>query len=140
MKFHEWRERQSQKLDDELERLASEVVEAALEVHRALGPGLPENVYEAALSHELSLRNIPHVRQVPIAVFYKGKAVGEGRIDLLVGGKLVVELKAVEQISSLHRSQVISYLSIQKLELGLLVNFNVELLRDGLKRVIKSRK
>ncbi len=114
------------------------VVDAALEVHRTLGPGFAESVYEEALAVELSRRAIPFNRQVPLSVTYKGVRVGEGRIDLLVGGELVVELKSVEQLAPIHVAQVISYLKALDRPLGLLITFNVNLLRTGIRRVILS--
>ena len=103
MRFDEWRARQERKLDDELEHFAAVSVDAAIEVHRALGPGLPEKAYHDALSYELKLRNVPHACEVPALILYKGKEVGEGRIDILVGNRLVLELKAVDQLTSLLR-------------------------------------
>jgi GxxExxY protein len=117
---------------------AHAVIGAALEVHQLLGPGYLESVYEEALSVELELRGISYERQKTIAVDYKGRAVGEGRLDLLVGGCLVVELKAVEAIAPIHVAQVISYLKATELPLGLLINFNVPLLKNGIQRVILS--
>jgi len=95
-------------------------------------------VYEEALCIELTLRGIPFVRQPTIAVSYKGRPVGESRLDLLVGGSLIVELKAVEALASIHSAQVISYLRITGHRLGLVINFNVSLLRDGIKRIVLS--
>ncbi len=115
--------------------LASAVIGAAIEVHRHLGPGYLESVYEEALAVELTLRGIPYIRQHPVAVAYKGFPVGEGRIDLLVGNSLIVELKAVESIMPIHLSQVISYLKAASLQLGLLINFNVCVMRDGIRRI-----
>jgi len=122
----------------EIDRLAHDVIGAALEVHRALGPGFLESVYEEALCRELTLQNIPYQCQHPIAVLYKGHGVGEGRIDMLVGGALVVELKAVEELLPIHSAQVISYLKATNNHLGLLINFNTPVLKDGIKRVILS--
>jgi GxxExxY protein len=119
-----------------LEHLASEVIGAAIEVHRTLGPGLLESVYEAALSVELRRRGISCVRQAPIAVQYKGETVGESRVDLLVGEGLIVELKAVDALAPIHTAQVISYLKATGRPLGLLINFNVQTLKEGIKRVI----
>jgi GxxExxY protein len=122
----------------ELDRLARAVIGAAIEVHRALGPGFLESVYEEALCVELELLGIPFARQQPVSVNYKGRAIGEGRIDLLVGGILIVELKAVEELASIHSAQVISYLKMTGHHLGLLINFNVPVLKDGIKRIILS--
>ena len=125
-------------LDENLERQATNVIGAALEVHRLLGPGFLEHVYEEALCVELGLRGIPFARQPAIAVKYKGKLVGEGKLDLLVGDGLIVELKAVDALAPVHIAQVISYLRITGLKLALLINFNVSNLRLGIKRVILS--
>lgn len=96
--------------DERLDDWARAVVDAALEVHKVLGPGFAESVHEEALAVELSRRDIPFERQVPLTVKYKGFCVGEGRVDLLVGGELIVELKSVEQLAGVHVAQVISYL------------------------------
>jgi len=119
-----------------LDQLTHEVIGAAIEVHRTLGPGYLESVYEEALAIELALRGIPFTRQVVIAVDYKGHSVGESRLDLLVGGQLVTELKAVEALAPIHSAQVISYLKTTGHPLGLLINFNVGYLKDGVKRVV----
>lgn len=126
--------------DERLDGLARAVVDAALEVHRLLGPGFAESVYEGALAVELSRRAIPFERQIPLTVKYKGFCVGEGRVDLLVGGDLIVELKSVEQLASVHVAQVISYLKALDHSLGLLITFNVRLLRSGIRRVVLSRR
>jgi GxxExxY protein len=125
--------------DERLDALARMVVGAALEVHRTLGPGFMESVYEEALGVELSRRGVRFERQVVVAVQYKGVSVGEGRIDLLVGGALVVELKSVEQLADVHIAQVISYLKALNRPLGLLITFNVNLLRNGVRRVVLTR-
>jgi GxxExxY protein len=117
---------------------AHEVIGAAIEVHRVLGPGFLESVYEEALCHELADREIPFGRQVRIGIPYKGRLVGESRIDVFVDDCLLVELKAVDGITPLHRAQVISYLRASNLDLALLVNFNVRLLKSGLHRIVRS--
>ena len=99
-----------------------------------------ESLYEAAMCVELRAHNIPFVRQPIFPVMYKGEPIGECRLDLLVGGRLIVELKAVEALAPVHKAQVITYLKVMKLELGLLINFNTTLLKDGIKRVICSRR
>ena len=114
------------------------VIGAAIEVHRLLGPGFLESVYEEALCVELALRGIPFARQVPVGVAYKEKTVGEARLDLLVDECLVVELKATEVIAPIHVAQVISYLKTTRLSLALLVTFNVTVLRRAIKRVIHN--
>jgi GxxExxY protein len=118
------------------ERAASGVIGAAIEVHRALGPGFLEAVYEEALAVEMELRGIPFRRQVPIALDYKGRPVGEAIVDLLVDECLIVELKAVAALGDIHVAQALSYLRAMDLRLALLINFNVSLLTSGLKRVI----
>ena len=111
---------------------------ACIEVHRVLGPGLPEKVYREAVSHELQLLGIPHRCEVPFPIMYKGKLVGEGRLDILIGEALVLEIKVVESLTNVHRAQVIGYLQALRLELGLLINFNVAILKDGIKRVLNT--
>lgn len=123
----------------EVDDLAREVIGAAIEVHRALGPGYTENVYEEALCVEIENQNIPFERQVKIAVEYKGRKVGESRLDLLVARILPVELKAVESLAAIHQAQLISYLKMTHLQLGLLINFNVPFLKNGIKRVILTQ-
>ncbi|MEK6716704.1 MAG: GxxExxY protein [candidate division NC10 bacterium] len=121
-----------------VDRLAREVIGAAIEVHRHLGPGFLESVYEEALVIELTLRGIPFERQRPVPVSYKERNVGEGRVDLLVAQELLVELKAVESLAPIHKAQVISYLKAMGIHLGLLINFNVPVLRAGIQRVVLS--
>jgi len=125
--------------DEDVDELARRVIGAAIEVHRHLGPGFLEGVYEEALCLELSLREIPFDRQRPIGVDYKGHLVGQGRLDLLVGDRLLIELKAVDRLAPIHNAQVMSYLKATKLHLGLLINFNVPLLKDGIRRIIRSK-
>ena len=110
-----------QEPDEELDRLASAVVVAAIEVHRHLGPGFLESVYEKSLCVELALRGVPFQRQVPIAIGYKAHPVGDGRIDLLIADRLVVELKAVEALEPIHGVQVRSYLKATGRSLGILI-------------------
>ncbi len=124
--------------DVRLDDLAHAVIGAAIEVHRELGPGYLESVYEGAMAVELELRGIPFRRQVGVTVMYKGRPVGEGRFDMLVADDLVVEYKAVESLLPVHFAQVLSYLKAGRLRLGLLINFNVPLLKEGIKRVIRS--
>ena len=121
-----------------VDRLAYEVIGAALEVHRVLGAGLLELVYERALCREFRLRGIPFVAQPIVPIQYKGEEVGECRLDLLVGDTIILELKAVEHLLAVHTAQLVTYLKITGYPLGLLINFNVPLLRDGIKRIIVS--
>ena len=124
---------------DLVNELSAQVVDAGLEVHRNLGPGFFESVYEEALAVELHLRKVPFERQVPIGVNYKGFSVGESRLDLLVDKCLVVELKAVEYIAPVHVAQALSYLKASRLTLALLITFNVRILRQGIRRVVLGR-
>jgi GxxExxY protein len=122
--------------DVEVDGCARDVLGAALEVHRSLGPGFLESIYEHALCIELTNRAIPFRRQVPVLVQYKGRVAGQGQLDLLVGDRLIVELKAVEALTPIHAVQVRSYLKATGLTLGLLINFNVPLLQQGVRRII----
>ncbi|MEN1679438.1 MAG: GxxExxY protein [Planctomycetota bacterium] len=124
---------------DRLDRLAHDVIGAAIEVHRVLGAGFLEKVYEEALSIELALRGVRHEKQAHVALSYKGEQVGEARLDLLVDGNLIVELKAVEALHPIHHAQMLNYLKATGFTLGLLINFNVEVLKDGgIKRIVLS--
>jgi len=117
-------------------RLSYEIISAAIEVHRHLGPGLLESSYEECLSRKLSLRKLPYHRQVPLPVSYKGIALDCGyRLDLLVDGLVMVELKAVSSLEPIHEAQLLTYLKLSHLKLGLLINFNVPVVRDGIKRM-----
>lgn len=122
--------------DRELDALAHAVIGTAIEVHKQYGPGLDEALYEAAMIVEMRLRGIPFQSQVWVDVEYKGEQIGRRCIDLIVGDRLIVELKAVEALTPLHGAQLKTYLKIMRLTLGLLINFNVILLKDGIKRVI----
>ena len=109
---------------------------AALEVDQILGPGYLESVYEEALSVELALRGVGFERQIPVALSYKRVPIGHGRLDLLVADRLIVELKAVENTQPIHLAQLLSYLKATRRRLGLLINFNVRWLRQGIRRVV----
>ena len=126
------------KTTERQEELVTKFIDAAIAVHRELGPGYDESVYENALAVEMELRGIPFERQKVVEVFYKGVRVGEGRLDLFLGGEVVVELKAVDQLNQKHMAQVISYLKATRKPLGLLVNFHEFLLKKGLKRILYS--
>ncbi len=125
-----------QQIDSSLNVLSGRVIAAAIEVHRALGPGLLEQTYEAALCVELGLNNVRFERQAELAVMYKGVRVGRGFADLMVEKHLVVELKAVNVVQEVHVAQVLSYLRASNCVLGLLINFNVPALRRGVRRVV----
>ena len=121
--------------DPELNRITNAIIGAAIEVHRALGPGHLESAYEEAMAIEMSLRGIPFRRQVEVQLIYKGHPVGKGRLDFLVDEAVVLDLKAVDQLAPIHTAQVISYLNITGHPLGLLINFNVPALRHGIERI-----
>lgn len=121
----------------ELESLANRVIGAAIEVHRALGPGLLESAYEACLARELAHLGVPFERQSPLPVLYRGEPVDVAyRLDFVVANRLLLELKSVERFEPIHTAQVLTYLRLSGLKLALLLNFNVPLLREGIKRVI----
>ncbi len=121
-------------------RLSGVVIGAALEVHRALGPGLLESVYLQCLGHELERREVKFRREVPVPVSYRGLKIGAGyRIDLFVEDELIVEVKAQRSIEEVHLAQVLTYLRCMNKPLGLLINFDVPILRQGIRRVANSR-
>lgn len=121
----------------EFSKLSSEVIGSAIEVHRELGPGLLESTYQRCLAHELGLRGIGFFIEHPQPVAYKGLNLDCGyRIDFLIENELIVELKAVAQLQPIHDAQLITYLKLSKVRQGLLLNFNVELLKDGLKSIV----
>jgi GxxExxY protein len=119
--------------------LSHGVIGAAIEVHRLLGPGLLESVYELALCKELWLRRVPVERQVNLPILYKGSPLEWSlKLDLLVDRRIIVEVKSVEKVASIQRAQVLTYLRLRELWLGLLINFNVEILKDGVRRVLNG--
>ena len=122
----------------EIDAIASAVIEAAVEVHRVLGPGFLEVVDEQALGFELALHGVPFVRQPTIPVVYKGQVVGDARPDMLVAKRLIVELKTVDQLAPMHLAQGLSYLKATGLPLSLVINFNVSVLLRGVRRVVLS--
>jgi GxxExxY protein len=114
-------------------------IEAAIELHRDLGPGLLESVYEIVLAHELSRRGLRVERQVPISISYRGMIFEEAfRADLLVEGKVIIELKSVEQISKVHRKKIQTYLRLTGLKLGYLLNFGAALMKEGIVRAVNG--
>jgi GxxExxY protein len=124
-------------LPEETESIARQVVDAAFKIHSALGPGLLESVYETCLCIELKKRDIRYEKQVSIPILYEGISVEPGlRLDLLVGGRVVVELKSVERLLPVHDSQILTYLKLARIRLGLLLNFNVVLMKQGIRRII----
>jgi GxxExxY protein len=124
---------------EEALRVSHAVIGAAIEVHRHLGPGLLESLYEEALCRELWLRGLGAERQVPLPLAYKGAELGSSlRIDLVVEKLVIIEVKAVESIARIHRAQLLTYLKLTQLPVGLLINFNVELLCHGVRRVLNG--
>jgi len=125
-------------LPRETEQLSKTVVDAAFKVHSTLGPGLLESVYEACLAHELKQRSIATETQLVIPIVYEGLRLEAGlRIDMLVKKQLLVEVKAVDQMNRVFKAQVLTYLKLTGLRLGLLINFNVPLIRNGIERIIR---
>jgi GxxExxY protein len=117
------------------DKLTGEIIGAAIEVHRWLGPGLLESAYEQALCHELVSRNVRFKRQVALPLDYKGVRLDcDYRLDLVVDNAVIIELKAVEKILPVHEAQILSYLRLSGLCLGLLINFHVHVLKDGIRR------
>ena len=115
------------------------VIGAIIEVHKQLGPGLLEGVYEEALAIELEMRGIPFERQKLVPMRYKGRVIDAHlRLDFLVGGKLIIELKAVEMVTGVHEAQLLTYLKLTGCKLGLLVNFNVQRATDGIHRKVNG--
>jgi GxxExxY protein len=123
-------------IPEEINKITGEIIGAAMAVHTELGPGLLESVYEICLTKELQLKGLRVERQLPVPVTYRGEQLEVGfRVDLLVEGKVVVELKAVEKMLPIHEAQVLTYLNLTNQRLGLLLNFNVVSMQDGIKRV-----
>ena len=124
---------------DELNAITEQIVGAAIDVHRALGPGLLESVYESCLEFDLIERGLRTQRQVALPVIYKEVSLDAGyRVDLLVEKRVIVEIKAVEQILPVHKAQLLTYLRLSNLRVGLLINFNVDVLRNGISRVVNN--
>lgn len=120
------------------DRIASAIVDSSLTVHRQLGPGLLESVYELCLFHELSRRSIPVERQVGFPIQYDDLKIESGlRLDILVDSLVIVEIKAVEKLAPVHQAQLLTYLKLTNKKLGLLINFNVPLIKDGIKRMVR---
>ena len=122
-------------MDAETERAAKRVIGAAIEVHRRLGPGYLESVYEEALAYEFELSGIGFQRQFLFALDYRGRPVGAGRLDFLVENAVVVEIKSVDALARVHAAQCLSYLRVTRFKLAILINFNVARLVDGVRRI-----
>ena len=117
--------------------ISQRIIEAGMEVHKTLGPGLLESIYENCLAFELGLRELRYERQIPVPVYYKNMLVGRSlRLDLVVENAVIVELKTVDRIIPIHEAQLISYLRLSGLSLGLILNFNSAFFRDGIKRMV----
>jgi len=124
-------------ISEEDERIAHETIGAAIEVHRVLGPGFLESVYQKALIHELKLHGLNVEFEKPLIVYFKDLVITGQRLDLLVHGRLIVELESAEEISPIFLATLLSYLKAPSLRLGLIINFNVEVLKHGIKRVVR---
>jgi len=124
----------------ELNELSSQIIKAALHVHKELGPGLLESVYQSCMVIELEAMGLTVQPEVPLPIFYRGQRVHEEgyRLDLLVEDTIIVELKSVETIQNVHKKQLLTYLRLAKKPLGLLINFNEVLLKDGITRIINA--
>jgi len=121
----------------EINKITESIIGASIEVHKTLGPGLLESAYEQCLEHELVMRGLKVKRQLPVPVIYKDLYLDYGyRLDLLVENQVIVEVKSVDQLHPVHEAQVLTYLKFAEKEIGLLINFNVKLLKEGLKRYI----
>ncbi|HUO12091.1 MAG TPA: GxxExxY protein [Caulobacteraceae bacterium] len=138
MSFGTRRREASEGLSQRTERLGSQIVDAGLAVHKALGPGLMESVYEHCLAYELQQRSLTVRRQVPLPVTYKGVSLDAGyRLDLVVDDTVIVEIKSVEAVSRLFEAQVLTYLRLSSMRLAFLMNFNVPLFKQGLRRYVR---
>lgn len=127
-------------ISPEEENIGKKIVNASFLVHKALGPGLLEKVYEVCLSHELRKFGLNVERQLEIPICYDGLVFDEGlRLDLLVENKVIIELKAVEIVNPVWEAQIISHLTLTKMRLGYLINFNVPLIRDGIRRFVNTK-
>ncbi|MCX5919176.1 MAG: GxxExxY protein [Deltaproteobacteria bacterium] len=126
----------------ELNLLSSKVIEAAIKVHSELGPGLLESVYNSCMLVELREMNLDVKSEVPLPVFYRGKKIAEDgfRLDLLIEDTIIVELKSLENIQPVHKKQLLTYLRLANKPLGLLINFNEALLKDGITRIINQKR
>jgi GxxExxY protein len=123
----------------DINRLSNKIIGAAIEVHKTLGPGLLESAYEECLSHELGLRGLSCERQKPLPVKYKGQQLDCGyRLDIVVDNAIILELKSCEKIEPIHKAQLLTYLRLSGLQLGLLLNFNMPVMRDGIVRMVNN--
>lgn len=121
---------------EELNKITEKIIGCAIEVHRTLGPGLLESIYERALCYEFTVNNINYQNQMIVPIIYKETTLGNNVIDILVENEVIVEIKAVERMNPLYEAQLLSYMRLCDKKLGLLINFNVPYLREGIKRMI----
>ena len=122
-----------------MNQLSSKIIGAAIEVHKTLGPGLLESAYEECLCHELSIQGLLFEKQKPLSVDYKGKKLDCGyRMDIVVEKEVIIELKSCEKVEPIHKAQLLTYLKLSGLNLGLILNFNVPLMRDGIVRIVNE--
>ena len=134
---HEGREGRMPEMAKQFETLSGQVIGCAIEVHRFLDPGLLESSYQRCLSRELELNGIAHTCEAPLPIEYKGISLECGyRVDLLVEGALIIELKSVKRIDPIHEAQIITYMKLSGIRIGLIFNFNVTKLKDGMKRYV----
>ena len=121
----------------EFDKLSSNIIRSAIEVHKNLGPGLLESTYEQCLAHELKTQGIPFQLQQPLPVQYKGTNLSCGyRIDMLVDDTIILELKSVDRLLRIHQAQLLTYMKLARKPIGLLINFNVKILKQGIKRMV----
>jgi len=121
------------------EQIGKQVVDAAIAVHRGLGPGLLESVYEVVLLHELKTRGVNGDRQVPIAIEWHGRMFDQGfRADILLENKVILELKSVDAVTNVHKKQLLTYLKLSGIKLGFLINFNEALVKNGITRIVND--
>ncbi len=126
-----------QGVDPRIDAVARQVVDAGLKVHKALGPGLLESAYEHCLTHELRSRGLTVARQIPLPITYEGLQLDAGyRLDLMIEDSIIVEVKSVEALTRLHEAQIVTYLKLSKRRLGFLMNFNVPLFKQGVRRLV----
>ena len=122
-----------------MNQLSSRIIGAAIEVHKSLGPGLLESAYEECLCHELSIQGLLFEKQKPLSINYKGKKLDCGyRMDIVVEKEVIIELKSCEKVEAIHKAQLLTYLKLSGLNLGLILNFNVPLMRDGIVRIVNE--
>ena len=125
----------------DINQLSSQIIGAAIEVHKALGPGLLESAYEKCLCHELKLRGLSLENQKPLSLVFKGEKLDCGyQLDIVVENTIILELKSCEKIEPIHKAQLLTYLKLSGLKLGLLLNFNVPIMRDGIVRMVHGLK